>query len=310
MGRHSKQKESQIGQKGVGRLFEAEYIDLNLPKDFPLRGRGGIYHPPDTPITKLHLHSPGCLEIGYCHAGSGLFAVEDKVFPYRAGDVSVINDRELHVAHGARGVRTEWSFLFFDPRRLVGAQADEPGILDIAPLGGPAFPNVLSGKDHSELVSITRDMLHEAGRREPGFRSALKGLVMALMARLHRLRGLGSSVQVAPRHTGISRMAPALNEMTARFGEPLRMGVLAKLCFVSLPHFRRLFLEATGKTPHRYLTNLRIQMAATLLEQTNRTVLDIAMDAGYPTLSSFNRGFRAVMGVTPREWRKRRGLVE
>ena len=45
-------------------------------------------------------------------------------------------------------------------------------------------------------------------------------------------------------------------------------------------------------------------MAGTLLRNGDMTVLAIAMETGFPTLSSFNRSFKSVMGATPREWRR------
>ena len=81
------------------------------------------------------------------------------------------------------------------------------------------------------------------------------------------------------------------------------MAVLAKSCFMSLSNFRRLFNQTIKKTPFKYLTHMRIQMAAVLLADTDKTVLEISLATGYTTLSSFNRQFKAVMGVPPRVWR-------
>ena len=62
--------------------------------------------------------------------------------------------------------------------------------------------------------------------------------------------------------------------------------------------------QAIRRSPAQYLTQLRVGMAALLLESTDRKVLDISTEVGYPTLSSFNRHFRTVMGMPPRQWRR------
>jgi len=98
-------------------------------------------------------------------------------------------------------------------------------------------------------------------------------------------------------------LAPALHYMATHYMEPVRMAVLAKSCFMSLSNFRRLFNQTIKKTPFKYLTHMRIQMAAVLLADTDKTVLEISLATGYTTLSSFNRQFKAVMGVPPRVWR-------
>ena len=74
---------------------------------------------------------------------------------------------------------------------------------------------------------------------------------------------------------------------------------------MSLTHFRRVFQPGVGRAPLQYLIRLRVHMAAAMLQRTNRTVLDIAMDVGYPTLSSFNRHFKSVTGMAPSQWRER-----
>jgi hypothetical protein len=82
---------------------------------------------PDAPITFMHRHN--CLEIGYCHSGAGIFVVEDKTLPYRAGDVSIISEAEMHQAWSIAGMRSEWTFVEVDPLALVPAPTEERWLL-------------------------------------------------------------------------------------------------------------------------------------------------------------------------------------
>ena len=83
----------------------------------------------------------------------------------------------------------------------------------------------------------------------------------------------------------------------------MRIPLLAERCAVSESTLRRLFRTAAGQSPQEYLHRLRMHMAAALLQSTQRTVLDIALSVGYPTLSSFQRQFHRVLGVPPTHWR-------
>ena len=58
--------------------YRLDYEAIPLPEDFPIRYIA--HRQADTPITALHLHDH--LEIGYCHSGSGIFVIENKVFSY------------------------------------------------------------------------------------------------------------------------------------------------------------------------------------------------------------------------------------
>ena len=104
-------------------------------------------------------------------------------------------------------------------------------------------------------------------------------------------------------HNYLERIAPSLKYMNEHFSEEIRVADLARACHVSVNHYRRLFRSATGQLPMEYLTRLRLQMAVALLQSTDRTILDIAMDVGFRSLSTFNRQFRRVFNATPRSLR-------
>lgn len=289
-------------QKQPKTAYCLEYAPISLPEDFPIAG-GGVYQQSDKPITRLHIHN--CLEVGYCHSGSGIFVVEDKVFPFRKGDVSVINHREMHLAQSAKGTFSEWTFISLDPLKLLGARVDDSGLLNTLPLGGPLFTNILTGQQHADSAPIMRELVKELADKKKGYRSCVRGLVWTLLARLHRM-SCGNETEVAK--TGrrdIERVAPALHYMATHYMESVRMTVLAKACFMSLTNFRRLFSQAVKKTPFEYLTHVRIQMATVLLADTDKTVLEISLETGYATLSSFNRQFKTALGRPPRAWRRK-----
>lgn len=263
----------------------------------------GNYLQKDRQITFLHLHD--CLEIGYCHEGAGIFVVEKKVMPFRAGDVSVINDGEMHLARSMEGTTSRWSWIYLDPERLIGDLArDERKFLRIEPLGGPDFTNLFAQKKHPYISHMVSLILRELEREERGYHSAVRGLTWSLMVRLHRIAGRGAKASSRKRDVA-ERIAPALEHVAYNFARTVRVEELAKLCHTSVTNLRRLFQRAVGMPPQDYLTHLRVQMGAALLTSTSRPVVDIAESVGYPSLSSFNRHFKRAMKMTPRDWRKR-----
>lgn len=281
--------------------YRLDYEAISLPKDFPIRCFGG-FRQTDTPITALHLHDH--LEIGYCHSGSGIFVIEDKLFSYRAGDVTVVNEHEVHLAQSTAGTLSEWSFVLLDPVGLLGAAADDPGLLETASLHGPEYPNLLSGPKYADLAQTVCLLVEELRRKQPGWRSAVRGLVWTLMAQLHRLPGRTSVAQERVDRRPMERIAPALHCLASRYAEGVRVEELARQCGMSLTNFRRVFRAVTGRSPMDYLINLRVQMAASLLRNTTRPITEIAMDVGCPTLSTFNRHFRRLQAMSPRDWRR------
>jgi AraC-like DNA-binding protein len=71
-------------------------------------------------------------------------------------------------------------------------------------------------------------------------------------------------------------------------------------------HFLRTFRQIVGLTPHQYILRTRLHTAATELRRSGRPILEIALDAGFADLSTFNRRFRATMGAAPSRYRGQR----
>lgn len=66
----------------------------------------------------------------------------------------------------------------------------------------------------------------------------------------------------------------------------------------------KLFRSEFSKTPHRYITELRIKYAKQLMLSTERDLCDIASECGYSDYSVFYKSFLREVGKSPRDWRK------
>jgi AraC-like DNA-binding protein len=269
---------------------------IRLSKEFPMAiGRNS---PNTTPVAFLHRHD--CLELGYCHEGAGIFMVEDQILPFHAGDVSVINEQEFHIAQSASDSPSTWSFISLRPVELLHSA----GILDIAHLTERRFPNILTPQQQPDITSLVRDLAMEMETRPAGYREVSRGIVLALLAKLHRRSSPVNHPETTRRQESAKRIAPAIEFFLHHYAEPIQLGQVAHACHLSEPHFRRLFRSATGKSPQEYLVHLRINMATILLRDPSRPILDIALAVGYPSLSGFNRHFHRLTGLAPRNWRR------
>ena len=72
----------------------------------------------------------------------------------------------------------------------------------------------------------------------------------------------------------------------------------------------KLLACATGSTFIEYLNYVRISHAERLLYRTDRSVLDVAMDVGFSSVSYFNRIFKRFRNCTPNDFRKASYLRE
>jgi AraC-like DNA-binding protein len=84
---------------------------------------------------------------------------------------------------------------------------------------------------------------------------------------------------------------------------PVSLPQAAAAAHMSVPAFTRFFKRCTGKTFTEYLTELRVGSACRFLVETDRSVTEVCFAAGFHNVSTFNRRFRELKGMTPRAFR-------
>jgi AraC-like DNA-binding protein len=133
--------------------------------------------------------------------------------------------------------------------------------------------------------------------------------VLELIALLDRLaRSRGAQPLASPAYGRESHPADPRIDRVCRFihdhaTEPITQARAAKLLHMSGPAFSRFFRRSVGMTYSRYVHELRVGHACRMLLETGRPVTDVCFAGGFNNLSNFNRVFRSIKGVSPREYR-------
>ena len=89
----------------------------------------------------------------------------------------------------------------------------------------------------------------------------------------------------------------------------LEIDLLAARLHMSPRQFMRRFHASFGITPQKYIEQQRIEAAKPLLESTGKDIKRIAADCGFTSDEAMRRAFTRQLGVSPREYRDRFGLV-
>lgn len=110
--------------------------------------------------------------------------------------------------------------------------------------------------------------------------------------------------RLSTRHELARRVAMATAYMHGHLGQAISLEDIASAACLSPFHFHRVFREVHGQTPHGYLAGLRFQRACALLRQTRRSVVEVAGDCGYESISTFTTWFTKRAGMSPMKFRK------
>src|SRR5882672_7994583 len=89
----------------------------------------------------------------------------------------------------------------------------------------------------------------------------------------------------------------------ARYRDELDVAALARTAHLSPAHFSREFRRAFGETPHQYLLTRRLERAAELLRNTDRSVADICFTVGLTSVGSFTTSFGRAFALSPTAYR-------
>lgn len=264
-------------------------------------------HSPDLhTIQDLHHHD--AVEVGYCSSGAGIFLIDGEVAPFSAPCVTVLYPGQLHKACSLGEQRSQWLFITFREEAVLplrrGLHEREASSLLLPRLG--------SLSRDPELVRLAAETAQELEGGEPDSEECARALLAALLIRHGRLtRKTAATLSLDPlleqrddTRRCLERLRPVMEYLSGAYTQDLTVEELAARFYVNPTTLRKWFRGAVGISPLEYLHRVRISAACSLLRGTGLSVLDIAMEVGYRSSSSFNRHFLAECGCSPVEYRR------
>ena len=101
------------------------------------------------------------------------------------------------------------------------------------------------------------------------------------------------------------RISRTISIMHQEIASPLRIATLARRMNLSSSRYSHLFRRETGQSPARYLHDLRLDCALTLLYDSTMSIKEVMAAVGFNDPSHFTRDFSERHGTSPREFRSR-----
>jgi AraC-like DNA-binding protein len=159
----------------------------------------------------------------------------------------------------------------------------------------------LAPEEFREACGLFSFLEREARDRKPGSDAMLRLKLMEAILVLYRARR-----QAAPADGPVPfRLEEVQRHLNERYADTLTLPGIAERFGFNPSYFSRVFHRQAGVTLVEYINGIRIRRSCVLLKRTSLGVLAIALSVGYNNLSHFNRYFRRIIGMSPREYRAR-----
>lgn len=255
-----------------------------------LRGEGTHWH--------FHIE----MELTLFASGEGTRFVGDHLDSFAPGDLVLLGEKLPHYWHArgrSSGLSVQWHFPESHP---FWAFPENLPLADLFKLANRGLH--ITGRTAADVAVLLRELANGSGTEQ------LAGL-LRILARLAAApepdrRSLSTRSFVLPASSQHQEaIAKAVRYLVANFREEVRLDAVLALTGMSRPTFSRQFKQHSGRTFSEFLNRLRCQAACRELKESDRSVLDIAMNCGFTQVSFFNRLFRRLMRCSPSKFRTR-----
>lgn len=279
-------------------------IPFSIPKDTQEAFRVQV---DELPRLYDHLHQHPEIQLTCILASEGTILAGDYIGRFSPGDVFVLGSNQPHVfrndpIYGRKGKNAKSISVFFDESTLGEAFWNLP---EMRPLNyfirNSAAGFKVTGKQKEIVAGLLGQMVSEKGIQ----RLILFLKILSCFEKKKNLHFLsGSTINKNLKTYDGKRLNEVLEYTFQEFHRPIELSEIARKANLTPQAFCKYFKTRTRKTYVQFLNEIRIQHAVRLLNNEEDSIATIAYESGFGNLSHFNRTFKAITGITPRDFLK------
>jgi len=277
-------------------LSDTLFIDPALPLEIKLQHQTDLHH---------HMHT--FIELVMVIEGSGTHVFASERYPITVGDVFVIPPYTPHGYADTEGL-TIYNILFKESmldrfRRDLELVPSFHGLIYLEPyyrsVRGFSGRLTLTPEQIGQATTLVERLVHERTSAYDGRNIMIESLFIELLLLYCRRfsEDAGPMTRVMP-------VARAIGFMNRHFGEELNLERLVEASRVSKRSLIRHFRNTTGASPMQFLQRVRVAKAKEMLRAQERSVTQVAMNAGFNDAAYFAYVFKRHTGRTPTDYRR------
>ena len=247
-----------------------------------------------------HLHTE--LELTLITHGTGTRIVGTSIESYRPRDLTLIGPEVPHAYVSTPGTSRHEAIVIQFRRDFLGAEfVTRPEFTAIGRLLDAAAGAIVFNATPSFIAQLKA----LADLAPPDRTLSLVRLLIGLAGESKtRSISAAQSELAALSQPARRRVDAVCAHLQSSYAGPVSLADVAAVAHMSPPALSRFFRHAVGRTITEYVTELRIAAACQLLSDSDVPIATVATQCGYDNLSNFNRRFRALKGMSPRDYRR------
>ncbi len=273
-----------------------ELITSNIPGSGILISRHAGIGKANAVLCDTHYHDE--IELLSIDEGELSLLVNGKRHHCQKGDVIFISARIPHATYYAEG-RCSYTLVQFRPEHFLG-DSNNTGKYFNRFIRNAGLPFAIIRSE--ELSTLIEKAFTERQKELDSYAIYVKGTVYAMIALLCREGALSS--QNSSYSADIVKLLPSIAYIEEHSADDLTLEEIAGVQNLNPSYFCRLFKKASGSGFVDYLNFVRICKSEKLLAKSNDSILDVAYEVGFSSVSYFNRIFKRYKNCTPTEYRR------
>lgn len=233
-----------------------------------------------------HLHE--AIEIIYVTDGTVELGVGEELYHMETGDFAIVFPNVIHHYQVFDLGNNKAIYLFLEPYL-------SPGFFDELQKYSPKYPIIKKNEVHTDIINSIKSLanLNES-----------KGMLVQAYVQIILAHVFSEMEMVEKEVIGGDDLIYKVVEYVAKnFRQEMSLHQMAYDLGVSQFVLSRLFAKTFHCNYNKYVNGIRLDYALSVLENTNDSITNICLNAGFESQRTFNRVFKERYKMTPREYR-------
>ena len=255
-----------------------------------------VWHSNYTNISFLaHWHQE--IELIYIRSGSAKISITDHSFTAHAGDLVICDSGDIHYSD-SYDMDNSLDFIIFDTS-IISSLYKNSGFLYPLVTKKQLEDFGLTDKLHKLIQTVSKELKEKKLYYQDIVKSTLCEFWFLIKRNLPKASDLQKQ---SKRNIMLYDLQQLLSYLDEHYADNISLEFAASKMSFSESHFSKIFKKLTGINFVTYMNLIRIEQAASQLQNSNNKITTIALNCGFNNIRTFNRVFKEVTGYTPSQF--------